>query len=71
MQACENNIIKNEIRTISRVCKHRLNIFDDVGLVFEKNIFTNERFKSRLVMRIFNNAFNYICCDLLNGRKWK
>ena len=45
VQARENNFIESEIRTIFRVCEHRLNFFDNVGFVFEKNIFTNDSLK--------------------------
>ena len=53
VQARENNFIESEIRTISCVIEHPLNFFDNVGFVFEKNIFTNDSLKKLLVLKFF------------------
>ena len=61
--------VESAINSRRCVSEHQLNLFYNVRPKFEKINFTNKCFKGGFAMKILNNAFNYIRCDLLS--KWE
>ena len=61
-----DHFVESTISSRRCVSEHKLTFFDNVRSKFEKIIFANKCFKRGFAMKVWNNVFNYIRCELLS-----